>query len=50
VAARWYDPTTGSYQTIPGSPFTGGTSQTFRPAANNARNKSDWVLILDSTP
>jgi hypothetical protein len=50
VAARWYDPTTGSYQTIPGSPFTGGTAQTFRPTANNARNKSDWVLILDSTP
>jgi len=50
VQARWYDPTSGSYITISGSPFTKTASRVFRPAGTNARGKSDWVLVLNGLP
>ena len=49
VRARWYDPTNGTYTTVPGSPFTAASgSQIFTPAGNNARGFGDWVLVLES--
>ena len=49
VRARWYDPTNGTYTTVPGSPFTAASgSQTFTPTGNNARGFGDWVLVLES--
>lgn len=50
VQARWYDPTSGSYSTVSGSPFTRTGSRVFRPTGVNARGKSDWVLVLDGLP
>jgi hypothetical protein len=49
VNARWFDPTSGTYSAVPGSPFLASGSQSFRPASNNASNYGDWVLVLDST-
>ena len=50
VNARWYDPTTGAYVAISGSPFVAGGPRTFTPPGNNARGSGDWVLVLQSTP
>lgn len=49
VNARWFDPTSGAYATVPGSPFLASGSQTFTPAGNNASGYGDWVLVLEST-
>jgi hypothetical protein len=50
VAARWYDPTNGSYTTVTGSPFVAGQIVTFTPGGNNARGAGDWALVLESVP
>lgn len=49
VNARWFDPASGAYSAIPGSPFSATGSQTFRPASNNSSNYGDWVLVLESS-
>jgi len=50
VRARWYDPTSGSFTNAAGSPFVATGSRTLRPAGNNSRGKTDWVLVLDRLP
>ena len=50
VQARWYDPTSGGFTTVSGSPFAATGSRVFRPTGTNARGKSDWVLVLDALP
>ena len=52
VVARWYDPSTGSYATIAGSPFTASGSHVFPSAGANGGGlgDSDWVLVLESSP
>ncbi len=47
VTARWYDPTTGSYQSIAGSPFPNSGSRTFTTPGLHADGAGDWVLRLD---
>ena len=49
VTARWYDPSSGVYSAIPGSPFANAGSQTFTPTGNNADTNGDWVLVLENT-
>ncbi len=49
VNARWYDPASGTYAAVTGSPFPASGSQTFRPAGNNAFGFGDWALVLEST-
>jgi hypothetical protein len=49
INARWFDPTNGTYTTVPGSPFLASGVQSFRPAGNNSTGYSDWVLVLEST-
>jgi len=44
VNARWYNPRTGAYSTVSGSPFTASGSQGFTSSSG------DWVLVLESTP
>jgi hypothetical protein len=46
--ARWFDPTSGIYTTIPGSPFPNTGSQQFTPPGTNSGGKKDWVLILET--
>ncbi len=48
VTARWYDPTTGTYQPIPGSPFPNTGSQSFATPGVHADGATDWVLVLEA--
>ena len=50
VAARWYDPTTGAYLAIGGSPIAATGARTFTPSGNNAAGSGDWLLVLESVP
>jgi hypothetical protein len=49
VSARWYDPTSGAYRAISGSPFARST-RTFTAPATNSQGDPDWVLVLQSVP
>jgi hypothetical protein len=46
VTARWFDPTSGSYATVSGSPFANTGSRQFTTPGNNAAGDPDWVLVL----
>ena len=48
VTARWYDPTTGTYSAITGSPFANTGSRQFTPSGNNNSGDGDWVLVLET--
>jgi hypothetical protein len=52
VTARWYDPTTGVYTSIAGSPFANIGSQAFdTPGVNGGGDPNwdqDWVLVLEA--
>jgi hypothetical protein len=51
TSARWYDPTTGAFTAISGSPFANSGTRAFSPpAANHADGFSDWVLVLETQP
>jgi hypothetical protein len=49
AAAEWFDPTTGIYQVISGSPFRNSGSRAFSPPGANAAGDSDWVLLLKAS-
>jgi hypothetical protein len=46
VTARWYDPTSGSFSTISGSPFSNSGTRVFATPGNNSSGDADWVLVL----
>jgi hypothetical protein len=48
VRAQWYDPTSGTYMTIPGSPLARRGRHTFTPPGKNHGGDPDWVLVLTS--
>jgi len=50
VTAQWYDPSSGVYAAIPGSPFANSGTQDFTPTGNNADGDGDWMLVLGGTP
>ncbi|MFN8487877.1 MAG: DUF4038 domain-containing protein [Caldilineaceae bacterium] len=47
VTARWYDPTSGAYIAIGGSPFPNSGARQFTPPKNNNAGDGDWVLLLE---
>jgi len=47
VTARWFDPASGQFTAIAGSPFGNTGPQDFTPPGKNAGGDSDWVLVLD---
>jgi len=47
VTARWYDPSTGSYIPISGSPFPNTGTQNFTPSGNNSDGDGGWALVLE---
>lgn len=49
ASAQWFDPTTGTYQIISGSPFPNAGTHRFTPPRKNAVGDSDWVLLLNAT-
>jgi hypothetical protein len=48
--ARWFDPTLGTYVSIPGGPFPNSGSTAFTPPGTHADGSGDWVLVLESNP
>lgn len=48
AAARWFDPTNGTYQVISGAPFSNSGTRQFVPPEKNAAGDSDWVLLLSA--
>jgi hypothetical protein len=48
VKAQWYDPTSGAYSAVPGSPFSNTGTRSFSQSAANSAGDPDWVLVLDS--
>jgi hypothetical protein len=51
AVARWYDPTTGTYTAIAGSPVANSGTKTFTPpSTNHADGYNDWVLVLETSP
>jgi hypothetical protein len=49
VAARWYDPAEGRFDTVAGAPFPATGPRAFSPEPNNGSGFDDWVLVLEST-
>ena len=47
---RWYDPSTGIYVPIAGSPFANTGSRSFTPPGNNGDGDGGWALVLETTP
>lgn len=51
VSAQWYDPTTGRYQSVQGSPFANSGTQVFTPPTTaHSDLTGDWVLVLQAVP
>jgi hypothetical protein len=48
VTAKWYDPASGAYSPISGSPFTNAGIQNFPTPGTNSAGDPDWVLLLAS--
>ena len=46
VRARWYDPTTGTYRAVSGSPFRKAGLRLSTSPGKNGDGDSDWVLVL----
>ena len=46
ATARWYDPTTGRFTTIGGSPFPNSGIQSFPSPGKHSDGTDDWVLVL----
>jgi hypothetical protein len=45
---RWYDPSTGTYVHLTGSPFTNSGTLNFTPPGNNNDGDGGWVLVLET--
>lgn len=47
--AEWFDPSSGTYEAISGSPFSNSGRHQFAPSGTNAAGDSDWVLLLNAS-
>lgn len=50
VTAQWYDPGSGVYSTVSGSPFSNTGTEAFTPPRSNSVGDTDWVLVLKVPP
>ena len=48
ATAQWYDPTSGTYSTVAGSPFANTGSQNFTTPGNNSTGAGDWALVMQA--
>jgi Protein of unknown function (DUF4038)/Putative collagen-binding domain of a collagenase len=48
VNVRWYDPVSGRFRPVPGSPFRAAGRRSFTGPATNAGGDGDFVLLLQS--
>ncbi len=46
AAARWFDPASGEFKRVEGSPFTSAERREFTPPARNSAGQGDWVLVF----
>src|SRR5439155_18039201 len=46
--AHWYDPTSGEYVNVKGSPFSNAGSRQFSPPGINNSGDGDWALVLEA--
>ncbi len=46
--AQWFDPSTGTYTAVSGSPFANTGKRTFTPTGKNGTGDPDWVLVLQA--
>ena len=44
--AQWFDPTSGNYLEIPGSPFPNVGTKSFKTPGKNSAGAGDWMLLL----
>lgn len=49
VRAEWYDPTSGRYLAVHGSPFATAGVRRVRPPGRNQEGSDDWVLVLTAS-
>jgi len=47
TTAHWFDPTNGTFTSIPGSPFANSEKREFTPPGKNHDGDDDWVLVLE---
>jgi hypothetical protein len=50
IQAQWFDPTSGLYTEVTGSPFAKAGRRSFMAPGNNSAGDSDWVLVLQGRP
>jgi hypothetical protein len=48
TTVRWYDPSSGAFTAVSGSPFANTGSQSFTPPGNNSTGSPDWVLVFEA--
>ena len=48
VTARWYDPSSGTFTAVAGSPLANTGTHQFAPNGNNGDLDGDWVLVLQA--
>lgn len=49
VDAEWYDPTSGTYRTVKGTPLPRKGTRRFTVPGTNRAGDHDWVLVLTAT-
>jgi FtsZ-interacting cell division protein YlmF len=51
ATARWFDPTSGAFTTVAGSPLANtGTRMFTPPTATHSDGYNDWALVLETSP
>jgi hypothetical protein len=49
TTVRWYDPTSGEYADVTGSPFANEGRRELIPPGANKSGEGDWVLVLEAS-
>jgi Protein of unknown function (DUF4038)/Putative collagen-binding domain of a collagenase len=49
ATGRWFDPTSGRYRVVEGSPYANSGLRQFTPPGRNSSGESDWVLVLQAS-
>jgi hypothetical protein len=50
ATTRWFDPSSGAYVVVPGSPLPNAGSRDFTPPEYNSDGDGGWVLVLETQP
>jgi hypothetical protein len=50
TTARWFDPSSGNFTTVSGSPFFNGGTRSFSTPGAASDGSPTWLLVLQATP